>query len=178
MILKKFIAGILSILIILSNISVISFAAENSPEIYLNGKKTEFANAPYLDNIKEILYKNNIYSNVKFRNGITDIYNLRDYYNHGDIYIDFSIEETYGQAKLEAISCGKPILMPNIGNNKYLIHEKNNCLLCSDCYDMSIKAQQLLNDPYFYNEVSVLNREHIIKHYSYNRILKIIKEYI
>ncbi len=50
MILKKVIAGILAVLIILSNISIISFATETAPTVYLNGKKTELTNAPYLDN--------------------------------------------------------------------------------------------------------------------------------
>ena len=49
MILKRYIAGILSILIIFSNISFASFAKAQDPEVYLNGKKAAFKNTPYLD---------------------------------------------------------------------------------------------------------------------------------
>ena len=52
--------------------------------------------------------------------GISPHNKLRRIYHYYDVLIDFSLHETYGQAKLEAIFSGVHVLTPDIENNRNL----------------------------------------------------------
>ena len=162
-----------------SIINVISaLCEETNVQWLLAGEEPFYLHESYKTEIWKLIEKNHLCNTIKFMGGIYNVDVLKKFYYFGDMYIDCSLEESYGQAKLEAISCGKVVLMPKVGNNKNLIHRDCEILLCEDEYEMTQKAKKLLNDKAFYDEISLLNREYVVENYSYYKVINMIKEYL
>lgn len=77
--------------------------------IVLVGKNTNIKNSEKITYIDEI----------------HDIYMLAQLYNMADVFLNLSLEETFGKVSAEALSCGTPIITTNLTANPELAGE--NC---------------------------------------------------
>lgn len=63
------------------------------------------------------------------------IHELSDLYNVADIFVNTSVEETFGMVSLEALACGKPVITNRLTANPELVDE--TCGIVVDCYDIN-----------------------------------------
>ena len=86
------------------------------PNVYLQivGNGTEFKP------IKELIYKKGLENNVRLLGTVSDD-ELRYIYSSCDIYVSASGYETVGMPLMEAMSCGKPLLVSDILAHKELL---------------------------------------------------------
>lgn len=96
-----------------------------------------------------------------------------------DVFVDFSLHETYGQAKLEAIFSGLGILMPDIENNSHLLPQLDRLLssnlpeFCQQVYD---KLIQWTEKPTEYNKEKYENWHYANHNYGMTAIrIQLIK---
>lgn len=55
---------------------------------------------------------------------VDDVKELVKYYNTADVFVNFSLEESFGKVTAEALSCGVPAVVPNTTANPELVGEK------------------------------------------------------
>lgn len=79
----------------------------------------------YFTHLLDIINNYGLAHIIKFRKSLVDRKALSVALHNSDFYIDFSLHETYGQAKIEAIFSGTRIIIPPIENNKNLLLERN-----------------------------------------------------
>ena len=98
----------------------------------------------------------------------SNVEELVDIYNSADIFLNLSVEETYGLTCIEAMSCGTPCL----AYNKTALSEivtKNNGILVDKDEKSIIKINDLLNKKdYIYkkNEIKSIDTvDEMLKHY-------------
>ena len=82
-------------------------------------------------NIDKEIIENSKIINIPSTNNIK---RLVEYYCIGDVFVNFSIEETFGKVSAEALACGLPILTFNSTANSELVG--NDCGYVVDDYDV------------------------------------------
>ena len=53
-----------------------------------------------------------------------DVIELSEIYNMADVFLNFSMEESFGKVTAEALSCGVPVIVPDTTANPELVGEK------------------------------------------------------
>lgn len=81
------------------------------------------------------------YSNIYFV-GEKNKKEMALYYNCADIYINLSIEETFGLTSAEALSCGKPVIGMNSSANPEVIGE---CGICLEKFTPELVVKEIKN---------------------------------
>ena len=88
------------------------------------GLKNIIQAAKRLPNMKFVLVGNkpNIQapSNIIFPGVCSSVDRLAEYYSMADVFINFSIQETFGKAAAESLSCGTPLIVNNATANPEL----------------------------------------------------------
>lgn len=78
-------------------------------------------------------------SNVVHIDATNDTRELAEYYSFADVFVNFSLEETFGKVTAEALSCGTPVVVMNSTASPELVGE--NCGFVVD----SCTAEEALN---------------------------------
>ncbi|AUX08191.1 glycosyl transferase family 1 [Halalkaliarchaeum desulfuricum] len=82
-------------------------------------------------------------SNVTFTGWVDD---KRGAFGAGDIYLFPTHEENQGIAALEAMACGKPVVMRDLPVFREYYEHGHDCLLCADRAEMREAIQRLAGD--------------------------------
>ncbi|SEW39799.1 glycosyltransferase [[Clostridium] fimetarium] len=87
--------------------------------------------ADRLDNFYKIVLvgitekqKNNLSSNILVIQRTNDLMELAEIYTAADLFLNPSIEETFGMVSLEALACGTPVISNKYSANPELINEQ------------------------------------------------------
>lgn len=98
-------------------------------------------------------------------------------YNAGDIFVSPSFAELEGMTVLEAMACGKPIIVPNAEMNAAKFFVDNNGFLfkTADHLDLAEKILKLLNDPELREEMGKISFEKS-KQYDIHRSVDLLEQ--
>lgn len=75
----------------------------------------------YLKAVQRYIKAQNLEDAVKVKGVLSGPECISSTLKRYDFYLDFAQNETYGQAKLEALACGLNLIMPSVGNNPALL---------------------------------------------------------
>lgn len=75
----------------------------------------------YLKSVKQYIEAQNLENIVKIQTSLSGSECISSTLKQYDFYLDFAQQETYGQAKIEALACGLIPIMPSVGNNPALL---------------------------------------------------------
>lgn len=75
----------------------------------------------YLKVVEQYIKLQNLENIVKLQNALSGPECISRTLKRYDFYLDFARQETYGQAKIEALACGLKLIMPHVGNNSVLL---------------------------------------------------------
>ena len=77
---------------------------------------------------------------------------LAEYYSLGDVFINFSIQETFGKVTAEALACGTPIIINNATANPELCGDGCGFVIDNNDEDAMIDAIRTIQKvgKYFY----------------------------
>jgi glycosyltransferase involved in cell wall biosynthesis len=111
------------------------------------------------------------------------VYDVENYLNALDVFVLPSLTETTSLATMEAMSCGLPVIVTNIGVPKEYIEPGINGLFFPRKNEsiLAEKIQKLINDPELRARLGSNARRTIEKHYTWDvtvkRILKVLKKF-
>lgn len=75
----------------------------------------------YLISVEQYIKAQNLENIVKVQKALSGFECISSTLKQYDFYLDFAQQETYGQAKIEALACGLIPIMPSVGNNPALL---------------------------------------------------------
>ena len=130
-------------------IQIITKLKKNQPGI----KAAIAGKGPEIDNLKKLCNELNVKENVKFLGYINDV---EEFYNTGMVYILTSEREGFPLALLEAMSCGIPSIVSNVGDISDVIVNGENGFIINDYRDVNgyVDAiSKLLKDDSLYKKV-------------------------
>ena len=85
-----------------------------------------------------------------------------------DIYVHITLQEGLGQALLEAMSMGKPVIASNIGGISEVIRDgENGVLVHPDVESVSSAIEDLLEDRSSLNQLGERALKHVKSHYTW-----------
>lgn len=121
----------------------------------------------------------NISENVVFT-GRIPFKEISNYYNMIDILVNISEYESFGVSVVEAMACGTPVVVTNVGGLKEVVKDDSVGLKVNvGDVDDTVKAiERLMTDKTLYNEIAINARKHVIEKYNWEDNLKqMIDEY-
>lgn len=90
-----------------------------------------------------------------------------------DIFCNFSREESFGVAVLEASSCGVPVVATNVGGLKEVVADKKTGFLAEEnTTDLTEKIRQLLQNEQLRHEMGKAGRKWVLENYAWQENLK------
>lgn len=118
----------------------------------------------YIDLVSSL----NIVDKVEFISKI-DNSEVPKYLNEFTIFSALSREESFGVSVIEAMSCGIPVVVSNIGGlAEVVLNEKTGFCVKSESPESAFDAfEKLINNKELIEEFSINSREHILKNYSW-----------
>jgi len=101
--------------------------------------------------------------------GYIDNYNLlRIIYSAADLFVIPSLDESFGQTAIEAMSCGTPVICYEVGGLPEAIIDNQTGLLSkyNNIDDLSDKILHLINDQNKRIRFGLNSRNHVLKNFS------------
>ena len=129
--------------------------------------------------LKELSKSLGVYQNIVFTGRIPHS-EISNYYNMLDVLVNISEYESFGVSVVEAMSCGIPVVVTNVGGLKEVVKDDSVGLKVNVAdVDATIAViERLINDKELYNKISVNARKHVIENYNWDDNLKqMITEY-
>ncbi len=105
---------------------------------------------------------------------------ISNYYNMIDVLVNISEYESFGVSVVEAMACGTPVVVTNVGGLKEVVKDDSVGLKVNiGDVDDTVKAiERLINDKELYGQISVNARKHVIEKYNWeDNLKKMIDEY-
>jgi glycosyltransferase involved in cell wall biosynthesis len=127
----------------------------------------------------ELCKKLNVFEKVTFT-GRVPFKEINNYYNMIDILVNISEYESFGVSVVEAMACGIPVIVTNVGGLKEVVKDDSVGLKVNigDVDDTVNAIERLINDTALYDQISVNARIHVIDKYNWEDNLKqMIDEY-
>lgn len=118
-------------------------------------------------------------SNVSFI-GKIEHSDVPKYFSHMDIVVIPSLQESFGVAAVEASSCGKPVVVTNVGGLPEVVVEGVTGLICEpkNSIELASKIEILIKDSDLRKRMGEAGRENVIKYYNWKDNLDLmIKHY-
>lgn len=81
--------------------------------------------------------------NIRCIGPVLDIHNLAEYYSLADVFVNPSIQETFGKTTAEALSCGTPVVAYNGTATPELIGNDEKCGFLLDNLDPQIFIEKI-----------------------------------
>lgn len=132
-----------------------------------------------LNELKELSKSLGVYQNIVFTGRIPHS-EISNYYNMLDVLVNISEYESFGVSVVEAMACGIPVVVTNVGGLKEVVKDDSVGLKVNVAdVDATIAAiERLINDSELYNKISVNARKHVVENYNWDDNLKqMITEY-
>ncbi len=132
-----------------------------------------------LKELKELGKSLGVYQNIVFTGRIPHS-EISNYYNMLDVLVNISEYESFGVSVVEAMACGIPVVVTNVGGLKEVVKDDSIGLKVNvaDVNATVAAIEQLLNDKELYNQISVNARKHVVENYNWDENLKqMIAEY-
>ena len=97
-----------------------------------------------------------------------------DIYNHIDVFVSVSTEESFGIVYLEAWACKKPVIGANIGAVRSVIDNNINGFLIdpANANELALKIEELCNDPIKSWEMGLNGYNKVVQNYNWEIITK------
>lgn len=130
---------------------------------------------PSKESLEKLTKELGITDNVDFL-GFKD--NTEFYYNSGKMYVLTSVIEGLPMAMLEAMACGLPCVVSNVGDVSDIAKDGENAIVIDDPYDVDGFAKaiiRLLNDDKLYKKLSE-NTKIVREKYCYESATKVWNE--
>ena len=84
------------------------------------------------------------HKNITYLGNIVNTEELADLYSLADVFVNPSIQETFGKTTAEAISCGTPVVAFNSSATPEIIGEDGNCGILISINDVSFYADGIM----------------------------------
>lgn len=129
---------------------------------------------PEQQNVSQLVRKLKLQNKVEFLGNQPGI---RDLLHQADLYMLASETESFGLSALEAMSCGVPVVVPNVGGlPEFVTHGKTGMLADEKSpASLAAGAMKVLKDAKLWNKISKQSRELAEK--KFNRA-SIVKQYL
>ena len=126
--------------------------------------------------LEKLVANLNLKKHVTFLGLVTDEDKILAY-NAGDIFVSPSFAELEGMTVLEAMACGKPIIVPNAEMNaaKFFINENGFLFKTEDSIDLAEKILKLILDVDLRKKMGTVSLEKS-KNYAINKSVEILEE--
>lgn len=137
-----------------------------------NIKVALVGDGPLTDYLEKLACELHLQNNVEFT-GYQDTVEV--YYNAARVFVLTSEREGLPMAMLEAMGCGLPCVVSNVGNILDIAVNGINSIVVEDYDDIDTFVQsilKLLDDREFYMKLSVNARRSVTEHYSYENATK------
>jgi len=92
------------------------------------------------------------------------------YYNMLNVLVNISEYESFGVSVIEAMACGKPVIVSNVGGLKEIVCDNSVGLKVDvGSVEQTVEAiEKLVSDKTLYNEISKKSREYAVEHYNWD----------
>lgn len=134
-------------------------------------------NGPQLDSLKKLIDELELNQYVVFE-GVVPYAKLTPYYQRAHIFVTMSRAETWGQACLDAMACGLPVISANnVGSAGIIKDNEFGYLIDQEDYHMfAEKTLLLLSRPDIIEKFAQRGRQEIEKVYDWDKV--IIPQYL
>jgi L-malate glycosyltransferase len=90
-----------------------------------------------------------------------------------DVFVNISEYESFGVSVIEAMACGIPVVVSNVGGLKEIVRDESLGLRVEpgNIEETTLAIERLLKDKNLYNELSINGREHVSKYYNWDQNL-------
>jgi glycosyltransferase involved in cell wall biosynthesis len=129
--------------------------------------------------LKQLCEDLNVSKNVIFT-GRIPFKEVSNYYNMINVLVNISEYESFGVSVVEAMACGKPVVVTNVGGLKEVVKDDSVGLKVNiGDVDGTVNAiERLINDKQLYEQIALKARDHVIGLYNWEDNLKqMIDEY-
>jgi glycosyltransferase involved in cell wall biosynthesis len=98
---------------------------------------------------------------------------VNKYYNMIDVLVNISEYESFGVSVVEAMACGKPVVVTNVGGLKEIVkNDKLGLKVESRNIEQTVSAiERLVTDEKLYDEISVNARKQAVEKYNWDNNL-------
>lgn len=122
---------------------------------------------------KDMVLKLKISESVIFT-GIIPWALISDYHNRLDLFLNVSnVNESFGVSVLEAMACGKPVIVTDAPGLKEIVNPKVGRIIPKDNTEELVSAILTLSDsPLLLKEMGIEARKHVLQNYSFNPCLE------
>jgi glycosyltransferase involved in cell wall biosynthesis len=128
----------------------------------------------YYEKLREMVSELELENYVKFM-GFVPFKNITDYYYQSDIFVNLCPTGSADKAVLEAMACGKPVIVCNETYRSLLRPYDNICMFkYRDFKDLAIKLKELITNKSLWAEIGKHNREQVIKYHSLTHFLDLL----
>lgn len=108
-----------------------------------------------------------------------DVDRLRDLYNRARLCIYAPVMEPFGLVPLEAMACGTPVIGVREGGvPESVIHEQTGLLVTRDSRQFGEAIQYMLANPELVEAYGRNGREHVLKHWTWERSVSILESHL
>jgi glycosyltransferase involved in cell wall biosynthesis len=128
----------------------------------------------YYEKLREMVSELELENYVKFM-GFVPFKNITDYYYQSDIFVNLCPTGSADKAVLEAMACGKPVIVCNETYRSLLRPYDNICMFkYKDFKDLTTKLKELITKKSLWTEIGEQNREQVIKYHSLTHFLDLL----
>lgn len=121
---------------------------------------------PSKGKIKGLIEKFNLKENVKIKENIPNA-NMPEVYQKTDIFVLPSLNEGVPKTILEAMACGKPVVISEFPHLQELIKNSGLSFPKGDVHALADKIMRLIRDPELAKELGINGRKKILKDHSW-----------
>ncbi len=109
----------------------------------------------YAEEIKTLIKEKKLETMVKIH-GQVDETTYNELYNKADIFAFINIDQSWGLAVFEAMSCGLPVIVSNSVGAVELLHDEIDSIIVDpkNIDEISRNIYKLLKDEHYYNKIS------------------------
>lgn len=133
-------------------------------------------NGPFLDEIKEVIKKDNLEKNVIFTGPVPNDL-VGNYYHAGDIFVNNSDTETQGLTYVEALASSIPVLAKYDTNLDDIIYDHKNGLFFNNEEEFINNLKELVDNYELRNELKNNARASVLKYSSEEFAKKVLNVY-
>lgn len=112
-------------------------------------------NPNYANNIQFLINKYNLNKSIEIC-GQVDESTFNQLHADADIFIFINIDQSWGLAVFEAMSCGLPVIVSNSVGATEILHDNQDSIFVNptDTSDIVNKILTLISNPYYYKNIS------------------------